>query len=168
MQSIGPDILKSSSTLNNVTQKQSIRIEKPKSPIALNGTRSAQFAFVARMAKSDTSSDQSSEEQDTSQNYSPRYNSNSFRVPLAPERERLAASFRIQKALDKVSNKVSTNRTRERTSCDFYVGNLEFKADADDLIESIHLLMKKGTGIRLVTATKGRESRIRVHQIFLG
>ena len=81
----------------------------------------------------DTSSDQSSGEQDTSRNYSPRHNSNRFRVSLAPEEERHTALSRIQKALDKVSNKRSTKRTGERWSCDLYVGNLDFKADAQDL-----------------------------------
>jgi hypothetical protein len=37
-----------------------------------------------------------------------------------------------------------------------YVGNLDFKVDAEDLLQSINLLIKKGTGIRLETTTVPR------------
>ena len=104
--------------------------------------------------KQATSSNQSSEEQDTSQNYSPRHKRNRFRVSLAPKEERHAALSRIQKALGKVSNKRSTKSTGERTSCDlYYVENLNCKADAQDLFDSIHYLSRMGSGIRLETTT---------------
>ena len=37
----------------------------------------------------------------------------------------------------------SSKRTEERTGCDLYVGNLDFKADAEVLLESIRPLLKR-------------------------
>ena len=46
-------------------------------------------------------------------------------------------------------------RSNKRTSCDLYVGNLDFKADDNDLFESVEPLLNE-SGIRLETATVPR------------
>ena len=47
----------------------------------------------------------------------------------------------------------SVHCTKESTSYDLYVGDLDFKADAEDLFDSIHPLSRRGTGISLETTT---------------
>jgi hypothetical protein len=64
-------------------------------------------------------------------------------VASAPKKEREAAHERVKKALDKVSTQVSLKRTGDRTRCDLYVGNLDFNADCDDLLESIKPWFKR-------------------------
>jgi hypothetical protein len=108
---------------------------------ATSGTRPEQFAFTANTVQGTPTSNPSSEEQDTSRRY--KQDRNRFHVASAPKDERMAAHERIEKALDKVSYKVSMERTGDRTSCDLYVGNLDFNADCDDLSESIRLHFKR-------------------------
>ena len=152
---------KSLSTNNwqNVTNKQLIRLVGSKSSSALNSiigvTSPAQLHLCQECSNSKihcTLSNQISEEQDTSRDYTPRRNRNHFPSVLSPKGRTPCSMERIQKTLDKVSNKRRTKCIEQRARCDLCVGNLDFKASAEDLIESIHPLLKR-TGIRLVSAT---------------
>jgi hypothetical protein len=62
---------------------------------------------------------------------------NAFETPKAPVEIRMEASRRIQEALNEVPDAVHFNANSTRTAITLFVGNLDFKARAIDLMRSL-------------------------------
>lgn len=142
-QPIRPDRLKSPSTTNqsNGKEKQSTgrgpnHSRRSEIAVEQNDTSQVHFAFTARdNGKQDTSSDQGSEDtNDSFVQHRKRFHLSDF---CSSKDERREAYERIQKALNKVPDKVSWDFNGDRTICDLYVGNLDFNANRGDLLKSL-------------------------------